>query len=105
MIRTSYLAAVVCCCLPLAPAAAADLKLLPAEATLTGPHARQHLLVLTEKSGQFVGDHTRQAKFTSSQPAVASVGEAGVVKAVSDGEAVVTATHDGEQATARIKVV
>src|SRR5262249_13732952 len=87
-----------------ARASAAELKLLPAEVTLTGPQARQQLLVLIESDGKPTGDVTAQAKFTSSNPAVVAVDETGVVQAVGDGAAVITATHDGKQATAKVKV-
>src|SRR6266852_5689118 len=85
-------------------AEAGQMKLLPEAITLRGPQAGQRLIVLTEEGGQYVGDHTGQATFTSSNPAVASVSEAGFVKAVGDGEAVITASFEGAQATAKIKV-
>src|SRR5262245_37776660 len=83
---------------------ATDLKILPAEITLTGPHASQRLEVLSEASSKYVGDVTPQAKFVSSNPKIASVDEAGVVRAAGDGEAVITATQGGRRVTARVKV-
>src|SRR5262245_35175706 len=83
---------------------AADLQCLPAELTLTGPHASQRLLVLAEEGGKCIGDRTGQAKFASSNPAVAAVDESGTVRAVGDGEAVITATHVGKPATAKVQV-
>jgi hypothetical protein len=83
---------------------AADVKLLPGEITLTGPHASQRLLVVTQEGGVAVGDLTARAKFVSSDPAVASVDESGVVRAKSDGTAVITARHDGSEAKAAVKV-
>src|SRR5262249_49428897 len=88
----------------LAPAAAADLKVLPAEVTLTGPHASQRLIVLSAPGGQVTGDRTEQAQFASSNPAVAAVDPTGAVRAVGDGEAVITASEAGKQVTARVKV-
>jgi hypothetical protein len=85
-------------------AEAGQLKLLPETVTLTGPQAAQRLILLTEEGGQYVGDRTNQATFTSSNPAVASVSDAGFVKAVGDGETVVTATFEDQQTTAKIKV-
>ncbi len=79
---------------------AAELKLLPAEVSLTGPNAHQRLLVLAEDKG----DRTAEAKFSSSNLKVATVDEAGIVQAVGDGEAVITATHEGKQTTAKVKV-
>jgi hypothetical protein len=83
---------------------AADIKLLPADVPLTGPHARQQLLVLSELGGQFVADLTDKAKFTSSNPAVVTVDETGLVRAAGDGEAVITATADGKQAIGKVHV-
>src|SRR5262245_28972896 len=85
-------------------AEAGQLKLLPENITLTGPQSGQRLIVLTEEGGQYVGDRTSQATFTSSNPGVASVSESGFVKAVGDGEAVITAKFEGQQTTAKIKV-
>jgi hypothetical protein len=85
-------------------ASAAEIKVLPADISLTGPHARQQLLVLSEAGGQLVGDLTDKAKFASSNPAVASVDEAGLVRAAGDGDALITATSDGKQATAKVHV-
>jgi hypothetical protein len=80
------------------------LKILPTTIHLTGPYASQRLLVLAEKGSKYVGDRTAQAKFTSSNPAVAKVDETGVVRAVSDGDAVITATHGNKHAKAKVKV-
>ena len=77
-----------------------DLKVLPGDITLTGPHASQRLLVAVEEGGDMVGDRTAQATFTSANPAVAVV-DGGVVRPVGDGETTITAnrgwqTSDGE---------
>src|SRR5262245_445265 len=85
-------------------AAAAGLRMQPAEIVLTGPHTRQQVLVLTEENGRLVADVTGDARFVSSNPAVAVVSEDGVIKTVADGEAVITATHEGRQATVKVKV-
>ncbi|HXG12042.1 MAG TPA: DUF1553 domain-containing protein [Gemmataceae bacterium] len=102
--RTRLLAAFALMFLP-AAGVAAELKVLPADVALTGLQARQRLIVLAEEGGKFTGDLTGQAKFTSSNPAVATVDEAGVVQAAGDGEAVITAVHDGKTATTRVRVV
>ncbi len=83
-------------------ASAADLKIQPADVTLTGPHASQRLLVFTEETGQVIGDRTPQAKFTSSHPAVATVDAAGTVRAAGDGETTITATVEGKRATVKV---
>jgi hypothetical protein len=102
--RTLTLTPLVLAWFCLTPAFAADLKLLPGDLTLSGAQARQHLVLLAEAEGQYVGDLTSQAQFMSSNPAVAVVDEAGVVQSQSDGEAVITASHGGRQATAKVKV-
>jgi Protein of unknown function (DUF1553)/Protein of unknown function (DUF1549) len=89
---------------PVALAHAAELKLLPREITLSGPRSNHRLIVLAEENGTFVGDRTPQATFSSSNPAVAKVDAHGIVQAAGDGEAVITARHDGKMATAKVKV-
>jgi hypothetical protein len=93
-----------CSVLSLRTASAADLKILPGDVTLTGPHASQRLLVAAEEAGAVVGDRTGQAAFASADPAVAVV-DGGAVRPVGDGETTITATVDGQQATAKVKVV
>src|SRR6266699_669108 len=83
---------------------AGGLKLLPESITLTSPQSSQRLIVLIEEGGQYVGDRTGQATFTSSNPTVASVSEAGFIKTVDDGEAVITADLDGKQVSAKVRV-
>ena len=83
----------------------AELKILPADVTLTGPGAFQRLLVVEAEKSQIVGDRTPAAKFASSNPAVATVSDKGTLRAVGDGTAVITATHDGGQSTLKVTVV
>src|SRR5436305_3520651 len=83
---------------------AGDLEVQPAEVTLTGPKATQRLLVLQTQAGEVHADVTRHAKFTSSNPKVAAVDAAGQVRAVGDGDAIITATHGDARATAKVKV-
>jgi hypothetical protein len=85
-------------------ALALELKIEPADVTLTGPHASQRLLVLKEDKGHIVGDRTTLAKFTSSHPAVAAVDAGGVVRPVGDGEATITAIAEGKQASVKVVV-
>jgi hypothetical protein len=84
---------------------AAELKILPADVTLSGPRAKQQLIVVAEIDGQATADATSQAKFISSNPAIASVSDSGLVCAAGDGEATITATHGGQTARIRIKAV
>jgi hypothetical protein len=83
---------------------AADFKIFPGEVLLTGPRASQQLLALSIADGNVVGDLTAKMEFTSSNPAVAAVDRTGMVKAVGDGEAIITACCDDEQVTAKVKV-
>ena len=62
------------------PAFGGGLQIIPNDITLTGPQAGQRLIVLIEEGGQYIGDRTSQATFTSSNPAVATINEAGFVE-------------------------
>jgi len=84
---------------------AAELKVLPEAIVLTGPHATQRLIVLAESDGHLVGDRTAQAKFASSNPAVATIDETGLVRPIGDGDAVITVSVGDGQAQAKVKVV
>jgi hypothetical protein len=79
-------------------------RLLPAETVLIGPESSQRLLVEARVDGKFVADATGQATFASSNPAVATVDAAGIVRPVGDGEATLMATVDGKQAAAKVIV-
>jgi hypothetical protein len=83
---------------------AGDLQVEPAEVTLTGPNATHRLLVLQTKAGEVRGDVTAQAKFTSSNPKIATVDTAGQLRAVGNGEATITATIGDLKAIANVKV-
>ncbi len=102
--RTAFLVAI--CVVGISPrwGLASELKVLPAEVRLTGPQASQRLLVLAEENGKVVGDRTSLARFTSSDEAVVKIDARGVVQAVGDGEATITARQDGKTVTAKVKV-
>ena len=86
------------------PLQAAELRLYPADIPLRDPRAAQPLLVVSEANGQALADSGKGATFSSSNPKVAVV-EEGRVRAVGDGEAVVTVkTLDGKEATAKVRV-
>jgi hypothetical protein len=86
------------------PVSAAELKVLPEAVVLTGPHATQRLIVFAESDGKLVGDCTSQAKFTTSNPAIATIDETGIVHPAGDGEAVITAAVGSQQTEAKVKV-
>ncbi len=83
---------------------AEELKILPSDVALTGPHAAQRLLVVAEENGQVVGERTSQAKFSSSHPSVAIVDSVGIVRAVGDGETTIAAGVDGKQSSIQVTV-
>ena len=80
--------------------------MLPPTIDLSGPHSSQQLIVIeqTKRRGS-IGELTAEARFTSSQPDVASVDTQGRLVANSDGRAILTARLlDGREATAEIEV-
>ncbi len=98
----------LCIALPtwfaLSTVAEPELTLLPADTALIGPESSQRLVVESASDGKFTGDVTAKASFASSNPAVATVDAAGMVRPAGDGEATMTATVDGRQATAKVVV-
>jgi Protein of unknown function (DUF1553)/Protein of unknown function (DUF1549)/Bacterial Ig-like domain (group 2) len=79
-------------------------KLIPEKTTLAGVHASQQLLVEKVGKERFTGDKTAVAKFASSDAAIATVDEKGVVHPVKDGDVTITATVDGGSTTANVSV-
>jgi hypothetical protein len=79
-----------------------EFKLLPSDVTLTGQGATQRLLVARMEDQLAVADHTAAAKFSSTNPSIVKVDETGVLEAVADGQATITARVGG--ATARLEV-
>jgi hypothetical protein len=76
---------------------------VPRVVTLQGPDARQQLLVTATHPGREL-DVTDRAKFSSSEPAVAIVGDDGVIKPVGDGTATITAVFEGRPITTDVTV-
>ena len=93
------------CLLALAlPLCAADsLQILPPSATLQGPESR-HQFLAEASVADHLEDWTRQAKWTSSSPSIATVDQTGQVQPVSDGAARITAESGGRIASAEITV-
>src|SRR5262245_55105781 len=83
---------------------AKSIAVIPGSVTLSGENASQQLLVESVVNARLAGDKTVAAKFESSDPAIATVDEAGKVLPVKDGEVSVTATVDGQSSTATIVV-
>jgi hypothetical protein len=85
-------------------AAAADLQIQPPNVILQGPRGSQRLVVLGTTAGKITADVTGQVKFSSSNPGVAAVDGQGNVRAVSDGEATITASLGNDQTSTRVQV-
>jgi hypothetical protein len=83
---------------------AGELQILPPRPTLSGPRASQQLVVEVMRGGQFAGDVTASAKFTSSDPQIARVSAAGVVTPVGDGTATIQADVGGKVVQTRVGV-
>ncbi|PYV43793.1 MAG: hypothetical protein DMG09_00135 [Acidobacteria bacterium] len=82
-----------------AKAVPADLALLPDSAALQGSRATQQFLVQAKFPDGHEEDLTRGASYTSSDPKVVTVDASGVVRAVADGEAVITASPSATACT------
>lgn len=94
----------LCVLLLALPGLASDsLSILPKSIDLSGPEAR-HQLLAEATVGDHQEDWTHTAKWTSSNPSVVSVDEAGMLKPVSDGQAAITATANGQSANATVQV-
>ncbi len=78
--------------------------ILPERFTLTGPAARQPLLVESRRDGDYVGQLTDHMVWTSSNPKVVKI-EDGVALPVGDGMATLTAKAGDYAATADVTVV
>src|SRR5579871_1470351 len=82
-----------------------SLTVLPAQTTLAGSKATQRLLVEAQRDQENAGDLSAKAVFVSSNPKVATVGTDGVVRAVGDGSATITAKIGRQRAKASVRVV
>jgi len=85
-------------------AGATEFQLLPAQARLSGPKARQRFLVESRDHGAFVADRSGEARFTVADPTVATVATDGTVTPVANGMTEVLATIDGQVIHASISV-
>jgi hypothetical protein len=86
------------------PAAADEIVVLPTEFTLSGPAARQPLLVERRSGAAFVGQVRDGVELESSDPAIVRI-EAGAAVPVGNGQASITARIDGQAATATVTVL
>src|SRR6476469_7196204 len=96
--------AMMACCASARSESSAGVKLIPEKTTLAGKHASQQLLLESVAKELLTGDKTAPARFTPSDPAIATVDEHGIVHPVKDGEVMIPATVDGEKSTAGVSV-
>jgi hypothetical protein len=82
---------------------ARTITVFPRHVTLDGPRDRQRLIVLGEYAGQ-QRDLSRDAKFSSDTPEVATVDSRGIVRPAADGRAYITVQAGGQTATVRVRV-
>jgi hypothetical protein len=80
------------------------LTVYPAEVSLSGRCSEQQLLVTGHHGKEVVRDLTRQAKYISLTPKVATVSPGGKVTPHSNGSAVVVVTVAGKEAKVAVKV-
>ncbi|GDY20144.1 S-layer protein [Verrucomicrobiota bacterium] len=83
--------------------AADSLLLLPAQISLTGPEARQSLLVEKSDGTHFTGQLTNAITFTTSDPKIARLDGTTVIP-VANGSATIRATVNGETLSAPVTV-
>lgn len=89
------------------PLVAQTVVLLPPSVDLTGPEARQQMIVeatLSNHQAVHQEDWTSAAEWSSSDPKIAMVDEHGMVRPTGDGEAKITARAKGISATVTVRV-
>ncbi len=82
---------------------AADIAVLPADITLTGPEARQRLLVQRVDDGSIGAELRNGVQYTSSNEAVVRVID-GILTPIGNGQAKVTVAAEGKTVTANVVV-
>ncbi|MBI1348486.1 DUF1553 domain-containing protein [bacterium] len=87
------------CC----PSFAAEIAVFPGSVQLTGPEARQRVLVQAAENGRIGRQITNDLRFESSSPAVASV-EQGVIVPRSNGTTTITVSAGSNSATIPVTV-
>ncbi len=83
---------------------AETLTILPADFTLTGPEARERLIIERSRDGHLVGQVTEGIDLTSSDAKIVAI-ENGVARPVAGGEVTLTAKVGEQTATAHVRVV
>jgi hypothetical protein len=80
-----------------------SLSILPGDFTLTGPSARQSLVVERLEDGKFVGECSDKLQFTSTNPQVVKI-EDGIAIPAGNGEATIRATAGEQSASIKVTV-
>ncbi len=83
---------------------AQDLRVLPAECTLTGPEARQRLVLQRAQGDTLTSQVTTSVTWTSDHPEIATVSASGEVQPVADGVATITAQVGDQTSTTKVTV-
>jgi hypothetical protein len=84
--------------------AADDLVVLPPEVSLSSVQSVQRLLVQHRSGEAYTAQAVEGVNWSSSNPEVATVSDAGVVHPVANGQAAITATFGDQTATAKVAV-
>ncbi len=83
--------------------ASAELKVYPPAIALAGKHDSSALTVVEERDGRTVAEHTAKAKLVIANPKVAKL-DGGRILPLADGETTITATVNGQSASAKLVV-
>src|SRR5262245_9094678 len=81
-----------------------SLQIQPSAVTLTGPGATQRVAVMRVEKSEIVADVTGRAEFFSANPKIVAIEEGGILKAVGDGETVISAAAEDMKASIKVKV-
>ncbi len=82
---------------------AAGIRTVPSEVELSGSAARQLLLIVSEEQGASTGD-LKDAKLTSSDSSIVTVGKGNVLIPKGNGKATVSADHNGLSTSVAVTV-
>ncbi len=81
-----------------------ELRIVPPQVTLDNKVTKQRLAVFLTKDGKVVKDVTAKAKFKSSAPTSVEVNQSGIVLAVTNGQATITASYEDTKSSIPVKV-
>lgn len=99
LVRVTWIASLLC-----VTTHAAELILLPESIALSQQGQEHQLLLGQGRDGHWTGPASGETQWSSSAPEVASVDASGKLVALADGEATITASNAGTQATVTVTV-